>query len=214
MAREGHSAENVQTHVRPYLIYSVFSACHLCNIYGHVIYRTTIYCGLECFCTKCVRGLTAINSTFFVSSEINSPYFSITLNSLVPSLLSMSRPALDAHREITLRGLSIVFCGLFLHFLKDHLAVGFQDSQEFVLCHFLMLLRLPAEKIVGINTVVFRQPLYRRNRGVGCSALVLADHRFGHIYRHSHLALSNLFLRYEFNQSASCYGRRLFFYAP
>jgi hypothetical protein len=74
-----------------------------------------------------------------------------------------------------------------------------------------MLLRLPAEKIVGIDTVVFRQPLHRCNRGVGCSALVLADHGFGQVYSLSYLALSHLFLCSEFNQSTSCYGRRLLF---
>lgn len=54
---------------------------------------------MESFCTKCVRGLTEINSTFFVSSEINSPYFFITLNSLVPSLLSTLNPPLSPTRR-------------------------------------------------------------------------------------------------------------------
>ena len=89
--------------------------------------------------------------------------------------------------------------------------MGFQDSQEFILRHFLMLIRLPAEKIVGVNTVVFRQPLHLCNRGGACSALVFADYGFGHVYSLSHLALSHLFLCSEFNQSASCYGRRLLF---
>ena len=65
MAREGHGGKNVQTHVCPYLIYSVFSACPLCNIYGQVIYRTIIYCGLEGFCTKCIRGLSVIKCRIF-----------------------------------------------------------------------------------------------------------------------------------------------------
>ena len=106
------------------------------------------------------------------------------------------------------------FFELFLHFLKDHLAVGFQNSQEFVLCHFLMLLRLLVEKIVGSETIVFRQPLHRCNRGVVCSALVLADHEFDHIYSLSHIRLSHLFLCSKFNQTTSCYGRRPLFYAP
>ena len=33
-----------------------FSACRLCNIYGQQTDCTTIYCGLESFCKKCVRG--------------------------------------------------------------------------------------------------------------------------------------------------------------
>ena len=159
-----------------------------------------IYCGLESFYTKCVRGFTAINSPFSNHSEI--------LCSFSPDH-PPSRPSRPQGENLT-RAFYFFF-ELFLHFLKNHLAVGFQDLQEFVLCHFLTLLRLPAEKIVGINTVVFRQSLHRCNRGVGCSALVLADHGFGHVYSLSYLALSHLFLCSEFNQSASCYGRRLLF---
>lgn len=74
---------------------------------------TTICCGLECFCTKCVRGLTAINSTFFVSSEINSPYFFITLNFLVPSLLSILSPPLSPTGRKPYAGFLFSFVGYF-----------------------------------------------------------------------------------------------------
>lgn len=52
-----------------------FLACLLCNIYGVQTEYATIYCGLEGFCTKCVRGLMTINSTFSVSADINSLFF-------------------------------------------------------------------------------------------------------------------------------------------
>ena len=150
---------------------------------------------------------------FFNHSEFPCPISPVPLLSLsCPCPVHV--PSRSRRPQGNLTRAFYFLCGLFLHFLKDRLAVGFQDSQEFILRHFLMLIRLPAEKIVGINTVVFRQPLHRCNRGVACSALVFAVYVFGHVYNLSHLALSHLFLCSEFNQSASCYGRRLLFYAP